>query len=233
LNNDNNVADSTEAGYYLIFIDGIPPEGEMLDVVGLVQDETSIPHADLGGVEVICFAAGTLIATADGPRQVETLRPGDLVETRDAGLQPLRWIGQTSAPATDELAPIIISAGALGNNSELVVSPQHAVLVEDWRAELLYGEEKVLVRAVDLLGLDGIHRRTGGRVTYCHILFDKHQLVRASGIWSESLYPGDMTLQTVNPAARAEIENLFPDLKEYGPKSARCLRRFEAACLAA
>ena len=98
---------------------------------------------------------------------------------------------------------------------------------------MFYGEANVLVRAVDLLGHDGIYRRTGGIVTYCHLLFDAHHLVKASGIWSESLYPGDMTLQTVNPAARRDIETLVPDLKEYGPKAAPCLRHFEAVCLTA
>jgi hypothetical protein len=93
------------------------------------------------------------------------------------------------------------------------------------------GAPEVLVRAVDLLHHDDVYRKPGGMVTYCHILFDTHQLVRASGMWSESLYPGDMTLQTVHPAARAEIKSLFPDPSLYGPKAARCLRSFEAACL--
>lgn len=87
------------------------------------------------------------------------------------------------------------------------------------------------MRAVDLLGHDGVYRRPGGVTTYCHILFDRHHLVQAAGLWSESLYPGDMTLQTVHPAARMEIQALFPDLRSFGPKAARCLRHYEAACL--
>ena len=232
LNNDNNVDDTTEAGYYLIFIDGVPPANVVLNVDGVTADQTKIDHADLGGV-FVCFAAGTLIDTASGPKPVETLKAGDMVITRDAGAQPLRWVGQSRVPATGKSAPIVISKGTFGNDRDLIVSPQHAILLQDWRAELLYGSADVLVRAVDLVGMDGVHQQPGDVVTYCHILFDRHQLVRASGLWSESLYPGDMTLQTVNLTARREIEELFPNLEGYGPKAARCLRRFEAVCLAA
>ena len=232
IRDSNNVNDTTEAGYYLIFIGNVPPPNTVLTIDGVTADQTQIGHADLGGV-VVCFAAGTLIDTETGPRPVETLEVGDMVITRDAGQQPLRWIGQTCVPALGKSAPIVISKGTFGNDHDLIVSPQHAILLQDWRAELLYGSADVLVRAVDLLGVDGVYEQPGGMVTYCHILFDRHQLVRASGVWSESLYPGDMTLQTVNPAARREIEELFPNLKGYGPKAARCLRHFEAVCLAA
>jgi hypothetical protein len=232
LNNDNDLQDPGEDGYYLVFPDGMPPVDTDLTVVSVVENDVSIPHFDLGAT-VVCFTASTLIETPDGLCPIEALACGDLVLTRDAGPQPLRWLGQTHVPASGDTAPIVISKGVLGNDTDLVVSPQHAVLLEDWRAELFYGEPSVLVRAVDLLGHDGVYRRTGGIVTYWHMLFDAHHLVKASGIWSESLYPGDMTLQTVNPNARRDIEILVPDLKEYGPKAAPCLRRFEAVCLTA
>ncbi len=230
LDNDNQIEAGAENGYFLVFPDGMPPADTDLTVGGIVENDDFTPHLDLGA-SVVCFAAGTQIETKHGPRAVETLGAGDLVMTRDAGLQPLRWAGATQVPAVGDLAPIVISAGVLGNDTELVVSPQHAVLLTDWRAELLYGEPEVLVRAIDLLGHDGVYRRPGGIVTYCHILFDAHHVVQAAGIWSESLYPGDMALQTINPVARSEIETLFPDLTLYGPKAARCLRSFEAACL--
>lgn len=232
LDNNNNVNDPTEAGYYLIFIDGVPPPDTVYNIVGVTADETTIAHTDLGGV-VVCFAAGTMIDTPDGKCAVETLEAGDLVITRDAGAQPLRWVGQTVMPGIGKAAPVVIPQGALGNDAELVVSPQHAVLIETWQAELLYGTSGVLVRSIDLVGYKGIHRRKGGFLSYHHILFDKHQLVMASGIWSESLYPGDMTFETIRPKAREEIKKIVPDIEKYGPKAAPCLRKFEAACLAA
>ncbi|MEE4187038.1 MAG: Hint domain-containing protein [Roseobacter sp.] len=231
LDNSNMIEAGAENGYFLVFPDGLPPPDTDLNFLEIIENDNGTQHSKLGG-EVVCFVAGTLIETQSGPRAIETLAADDLIVTRDGGLQPLRWIGNTSVPAQGKLAPVVISAGVLGNSSDLIVSPQHAVLIDDWRAELLYGDDEVLVRAIDLLDHDGIYRMPGGVVEYYHLLFDAHHLVRASGIWSESLFPGDFTKATITPAARAEIETLFPDLKGYGPKSARCLRRFEAVCLA-
>ncbi|MGC1505069.1 MAG: Hint domain-containing protein [Sulfitobacter sp.] len=232
LNNDDDLNDAGEDGYFLIFPDGMPPADTNLTIGGIVDNEDLIAHTSLGG-SVVCFAQGTSISTETGPVQVQKLEIGDMVETRDGGFQPIAWIGQTTVAATGDFAPIVITKGALGNDRDLVVSPQHAILLTDWRAELLFGQVEVLVRAVDLLGHDGVYRRTGGSVTYYHILFDAHHLVRSEAIWSESLYPGDMTLQSVNAAARDEITGLFPDLNAYGPKAAPCLRKYEACCLLA
>ena len=231
-NNDDDLNDAGEDGAYLIFPDGMPPADTDLTANGIVDNSTSLAHNTLGG-SVVCFATGTPINTADGPRLVETLAAGDMIETHYGAPAALRWIGQTTVAAKGDLAPIVITAGTLDNDVDLIVSPQHAILLTDWRAEMLFGQDEVLVRAVDLLGHDGVYRKTGSLVTYYHILFDAHQLVCSGGQWSESLYPGDMTLQSVNPAARQEIAALFPDLSAYGPKAAPCIRAYEAALLAA
>lgn len=232
LNNDDDLNDAGEDGYYLIFPDGMPPADTNLTINGITDNSDSISHAALGG-SVVCFAAGTMIETDNAECPVDTLCVGDMVMTRDAGLRPIAWIGETTVRASGDLAPIIITKGTLNNDRDLAVSPQHGILLDDWRAELLFGQQEVLVRAVDLLAHDGVYRKSGGMVTYYHIMFDAHQLVRSDGLWSESLYPGDMTLQTVNATARDEIIKLFPDLDAYGAKAAPCIRAFEAAVLAA
>jgi hypothetical protein len=231
-NNDGDLDDAGEDGAYLIFPDGMPPADTNLTANGIVDNSDFVLHETLNA-QVVCFASGTLIDTADGPRAVEEIAVGDLVRTRDHGLAPLRWTGSTTVSARGDLAPVVITAGTLDNDVDLIVSPQHAILLTGWRAELLFGQDEVLVRAVDLLNCDGIYRKIGGCVTYYHLLFDTHELLCASGQWSESLYPGDMTLQMVNPEAQYEIRALVPDLASYGPKAATCLRAFEATLLAA
>ncbi len=232
LDNDDLIEAGPENGYFLIFPDGLPPADTNLTIGPIIENDRGTSHSGLGAT-VVCFAAGTLIETVSGSRDVQDLTAGDLVLTRDDGLQSLRWLGKTTVSAQGDLAPIMISKGVLGNQDDLVLSPQHAVLLTDWRAEFYFGEDEVLVRAVDLLELDGVARKEGGRVTYCHILFDNHQLVSASGIWSESLYLGEMSRLTMNHDALAEIEALFPRLTEYGPMAAPCLRGFEARFIAA
>lgn len=236
LNNDNDLNDPGEDGYYLIFPDGIPPVDTDLTVGNIVDNSNYFSHFALNA-NVVCFAAGTLIETAIGPVAVETLRAGDLVMTQSDGLQPLSWSGQSTVAARASLAPIVIAKGALGNTRALVVSPQHALLISDWRAQLLFGEDEVLVRAIDLLGQPGISQRSGGLITYCHIMFERHQIVTSEGIQSESFYPGPQAMTALDEAARAEILTLFPELAsdcpQYGPKAAPFLKSYEAACLPA
>lgn len=231
-NNDNDLDDAGEDGFFLVFPDGLPPPDTDLRTGGIVENDDSTPHLDLGA-QIVCFTLGALIETPDGARKIETLAPGDMVSTADNGPQPIRWAGRTTVAATGDLAPIVISAGTLGNPHDLTVSPQHAILLSDWRAELLFGQDAVLVRAVDLLAMDGVYRKAGGIVTYCHILMDDHQLVQAYGVWSETLYPGAVAMGAVDEAARDEIMRLFPDLGSYGPMAAPYLRGYEARVLAA
>lgn len=232
LNNDNDVNDAGEDGYYLVFPDGMPPPDTDLTTGAIIENDDNTPHLGLGA-QVVCFTTGTLIDTPNGPVAIEQLEAGDLVETAHMGPQPIRWSGQTTVRAFGDLAPIVITKGTLGNSADLTVSPQHALLLSDWRAEMLFGDDQVLVRAVDLLGMDGVYRKTTGQVTYCHILMDQHQLVQSAGVWSETLYPGAVAMGAVSDDARREIERLFPDLGDYGPMAARCLRGFEAKLLAA
>ncbi len=174
------------------------------------------------GIETVvpCFTPGTRIATQRGDVPVEALLPGDLVQTRDSGMQPLRWIGRRTLGASEldaapTLAPVRIAAGALGPGlpaRDLTVSPQHRVLVSGALPELLFGDDEVLVAAVHLVGCPGIDWLDVDEVTYLHLLFDRHEIVLSDGLWSESFQPGDRTLAGMDAAQRAEIGALFPTL---------------------
>ncbi|WP_428544758.1 Hint domain-containing protein [Profundibacter sp.] len=168
---------------------------------------------------VTCFVRGTKIETADGPVAVEDLKTGDMVRTVDNGLQPLRWIGRRTVPAENAFAPILIRKGALGNTEDLRVSPQHRVLLSGWRAEINLGLPEVLAPAKSLINGETILRETGGEVEYFHIMFDRHELVYAAGIESESFHPGDMGWNALTDETREEILTLFPELRDEGVKA--------------
>ncbi|MCA1334431.1 Hint domain-containing protein [Pseudooceanicola marinus] len=180
----------------------------------------------------ICFAAGSLIATMRGEVPVEQLREGDRVITRDNGMQELRWIGRRDLSPKElatmpHLQPVLVRAGALGHglpHTDLVVSPQHRMLIRSDRASLLYEESEVLVAAKDLVGMPGVERLTNRKVTYLHLLFDQHEVILANGAWSESFQPGDYSMKTLDRAQRAEIHYLFPELA-----APRALTGFSAA----
>lgn len=196
-------------------------------------------HIDTGIItlnSIPCFVAGTLIVTPDGERPVEALRPGDLVMTQDDGAQPLRWVGRRRVEATGAFAPVRIRAGTFGAHRDLVVSPQHRVLIRDTLAELLFGEAEVLVAAKDLIDGQAITLREGGMVDYVHLLFDRHQVVFSEGLATESFLPGPQTTQSFDLAVIAEICALFPELdpltgRGYSPAARRTLRAYEARVL--
>ncbi len=127
--------------------------------IRVVSGDGTTPWTDFAPV---CFTSGTQIATVSGDRCIEGLVAGDLVLTMDRGYQPIRWIGSSKRPATGDLAPILIRKGALGNNRDLRVSPQQRMLLQGWQAEMLFGEEEVLVTAKSLVNDHSILRDGGG-----------------------------------------------------------------------
>jgi peroxidase len=174
-------------------------------------NDTGETHTFRSIENITCFTCGTRIITANGQRLIEDLQVGDRVWTLDSGLQPIAWIGQATVPALGPLAPILIRKGAMDNTRDLLVSPQHRMMLDGWRVQVHCGADEVLAPAKGLTNDHTIRRVEGGFVTYIHIAFDSHQIVMAEGIPSESFYPGAEALNALDQAARDEILALFPE----------------------
>ncbi|PCH73159.1 MAG: type I secretion protein [Rhodobacteraceae bacterium] len=216
----------------------------------------TVHFLDAGGVEtgttvfsniesvIPCFTPGTLIATPRGEMRVEDLQIGDRVITRDNGIQDIRWVGardlsgQELAEST-HLNPILIRQGALGNGlpeRDLMVSPNHRVLVANEKTALYFEDREVLVAAKHLTGLTGIDRVEVSGVTYIHFMFAQHEVVLSDGAWTESFQPGDSSLKGIGNAQRKEIFELFPELEtseglEAYSSARRSLKKHEARLL--
>ena len=170
---------------------------------------------------VPCFTPGTKIATPKGERLVEELEEGDRVITRDNGIQEIRWVGHKgmdwkALEANKHLKPVLIQAGSLGNGlpeRDMLVSPNHRVLVANDRTALYFEEREVLVSAKHLVDNKGIHRVDTMGTTYIHFMFDHHEVVLSDGAWTESFQPGDYSLKGIGNAQRNEIFELFPQLE--------------------
>ncbi|RJE82707.1 Hint domain-containing protein [Paracoccus onubensis] len=185
-------------------------------------DETAF-EAQTGEYALPCFTDGVMISTAGGTVRAGDIAVGDEVLTLDNGLQRVRWKSSRNLTAEDlaanpKLRPIRIKAGTLGNQtpaSDLLVSPQHRILVRSRIAMRMFETDEVLVAAKQLLAIDGIEIADDiETVTYVHFLFDEHQVLFSNGAWSESLYTGPEALKAVGPAALEEIYTLFPELRE-------------------
>jgi hypothetical protein len=187
--------------------------GEGLVFDGAVGDETFFTEDNTG---VVCFTPGTTILTPKGEVPIERLRAGDLVMTRDNGIKPILWIGikrlgPQDLAAAPGLRPVQLQAGHFGLERELIVSPQHGVLLHPRDVP---GDE-LLFRATHLAKMPGGAARvkTGARsVTYIHLLFERHEVIWSNGIPTESFYPGPMAYGSLDPGPLEELQRLFPEL---------------------
>ena len=253
------LTDLGEAGSSTITIDGGTsgePGGDTLDLNG-IADRTTLTFAPSAGdpdafdgsvtlldgtvvtfsniENIICFTPGTMIATPAGDRAVETLRPGDLVLTRDDGPQPLGWTGRSTVPGTGKHMPIRLDPSLTGADRPLTVSPQHRMLVEDWRAELMFGEAEVFVPAIHMLDFEGAETVAMARVTYIHLMLDRHQVIYAEGVPTESFHLADQGLLALPEPVQDEMFAAYPHLRDniaaYGPTARLCLKAHESRAL--
>ncbi|MCR8546471.1 Hint domain-containing protein [Salipiger sp. P9] len=169
------------------------PDGSVTQVKWLNYGSLSASYFSFES-GAVCLLHGTRIETAEGPRRVESLRPGDLLLTRDHGLQPLRFVSSTTYRFGDgphRMKPIRMRKHALGQGypeRELRVSPQHRIAIPQ-------EDPCLLVPARKLRDLPGVTDRPGCRLAqYYHLLLDRHELIEANGTWVETLLVTDYTI---------------------------------------
>ncbi|TKZ18061.1 Hint domain-containing protein [Shimia litoralis] len=238
------VIDVAGSAPLLMFLDAVPPSDTELWVVHHSMDaiEANPMGPATGGV--ICFTPGTMIQTPTGPRLVQDLREGDLVQTKDNGAEEICWIGSRRMSgarlfALPKLRPVRFRAGALGierPDQELLVSPSHRVLVQGATAQALFNTSEVLVSAEDLVNGSTITVDTAVReVTYVHLMLPSHQVLWANGVETESFHPANAAMTTLEQSDRARLIGMMPDLEydtnSYGGYARRNLSASEAAIL--
>ncbi|AWB49816.1 hemolysin-type calcium-binding protein [Gemmobacter aquarius] len=228
----------------LMFFGDVPPKDRDLWVVRTQIDRThtAAGHAEAGGV--ICFTPDTLIATPSGSRLIRSLRPGDRVLTKDNGPAEILWSGSrrmTGARlyAMPHLRPVRFRSGAFGvgrPEPDLLVSPQHRMLLRGPSAQALFNTPEVLVRAQDLLNDLTVTVDYAVRdVTYVHILLERHNIVFANGLETESFHPSNTALDMIEPDQREGLLALMPGIEanpqSYGDYARRNLSASEASIL--
>lgn len=177
--------------------------------------------------DVVCFAAGTLIATQQGEQAVESLGIGDLLLTADGGTTFVKWIGTRTLhkmfTPQKQFTPVRVSAGALGQglpNSDLVLTADHALIIDGFaiNAGALVNGTTITFEAIAKLT---------DRVTYYHIETEAHEVILANNAAAESfidyvgrqafdnyseytaLYGGDRELREM-PLPRVTAARLLP-----------------------
>lgn len=228
----------------LMFAGQMPPPDTPLFVCEAIT-EPALPSRIAEASEgVVCFTPGTMLETPGGLKPVESLVAGDMVVTKDAGAQPILWAGSRNVSgarlyAMPDLRPVRIREGALGTNrpeGDLIVSPDHRMLVSGQTARDLWGESEVLVAARDLIDGTRIARDLAAKsVTYHHLMLEQHHVLVANGIETESFHPDAAKLDSIEEDQRLRLYDVMPELasdtSRYGPTSRRALTKPEAALL--
>jgi len=105
---------------------------------------------------------GSVVMTDKGPKMVERLAEGDLLETFEQGLQPVMGL-LVRAPMrvrSEAELPFFVPEGVLGNELPVVLPPHAMVVMESDRLEEATGDPFVTVPITSLDGMAGIHRTT-------------------------------------------------------------------------
>lgn len=198
----------------------------------------ALTTVDTSPTEVfICYAEGTYILTLTGHKKVESLQPGDYVMTLNNGSQEILWTRANEQPLEEvepDAKPVLIKAGSLGPGRpayDLIVSPQHRILVGgQGQIDGTFAHE-IFVPAKALTGLPGIRFMAGKRtITWVHFACARHEVVMANGCMSESLLLGPMVVQGLNAMEKAQLATLFgtdhpSDAALNGPAARDCLTR--------
>ncbi|MDX8348980.1 Hint domain-containing protein [Cognatiyoonia sp. IB215446] len=226
---DVDILDLTGADVDFITYDPLDPEAGVVTFI----DGSTMTFSQIENV-IPCFTPGTMVATPKGEQPVETLKAGDRVLTRDNGIQHITWAGKKELKLDDlklspNLMPIIIRKGALGDDlpeRDMIVSPNHRVLIVSDMAKLYFGESEVLMTAKHMTRMEGVEVMNAPQATYIHFMCQNHEIVLSDGAWTESFQPGDYSLQGVDADQRKELFLLFPELAtKEGLRNYRAARR--------
>ncbi len=180
----------------------------------LLKNLTTITAS--GIIYVICFRAGTRIATPNGDVPVEQLAAGDRVLTHFAGERRVVWIGQRTIdcrrhPDPSTILPVRVTADAFGPGRprrDLFLSPGHALFVDG-----------VLIPVKCLIDGETIRQVDTDTVTYFHVELDEHDVLFAEGLGAESYLDTGNRPQFANGGPSVA---LFPDFRDLTWEALGC-----------
>ena len=205
-----------------------------------VEGEAGLAQSFAGGI-----VEGANVRTPCGPRRVELVRPGDLIVTRDNGLQPVRmvWSRELSSAqmaACPDLAPIRLKPRALGPmmpQKDVCLAPDHRVLVPGYRLAGQENTKSCLVEARELAGASDaayVDRSADG-LRCITLVFDTHQVFCVNGLPVESFLPSAGAVSNLSEDLRDDLVRRFPQLRRepnsYPPAEYRVVKGAEYVSL--
>lgn len=175
------------------------------------------PPEELRLSDMLClsFHRGTRIVLASGAQvPIEQLVPGTKVLTREHGPQAIRWIGRTTLRARGSFAPVVITAGTMGNEADLIVGPHHRLFVYQRKKLPGLQTSELLVQARHFVDGETVYRREAGYAEYFSLVFDRHEIIYAEGIPVESLMVNEASVASLPSELADALRKNLPGLSQ-------------------
>lgn len=167
------------------------------------------------------LARGTRVMTDRGEMAVERLSAGDRVVTRDHGIRPVAHVGRQTCVVEGEDAPVLVTAGTIHNERDLVLSADTRLVLKGAAALATYGAREVLVPARRLVDGKNILRTLGGQIEFFQVVLDRHEVIYAEAAAVESFMADAAGLLALDERNRAELTRAVPQAPEAFETSAR------------
>ncbi len=196
------------------------PGGEQLVLSGVAPAQMTT-HAQLFAAGIPCFTPNVLLSTARGSVPAGQIQVGDLLQTADNGLQPVIWVGKRRLTPQElmehpHLNPYCLHPnGLLRPERPMLVSPQHRLLINrnTFQKTIPCGENFVSAKLLSQIG-EGLDQQvlSPEGITYVHLMTERHEVVFAEGIATETFWPGPEAIRGLSPEDLRELLTLFPEL---------------------
>ncbi|MEM6577093.1 MAG: Hint domain-containing protein [Pseudomonadota bacterium] len=170
------------------------------------------------------FAHGTLLATPKGPTAVQDLAPGMDVTSQSGDACRITWIGSiTIMPRQDPvdtsgprgLFRVIPDAFGVGRPAgNLLMGPGARLLTRPQTLRDALSHDPVFTPCSDLVdGINVIDVAPPRPVTVFHLVLERHSILLADGIETESYHPGAGFERMMDAQTRQIFLSLFPHLR--------------------
>lgn len=169
------------------------------------------------------FAHGALVQTPQGPVAIEDLLPGDMVDTRDDGPQPILWRGSIAMNRSDgEPAPRLwrIMTDAFGFERpmcDLLAGPGAWMLHRRPWLHDRGAARPVLTQVSELEDGNSVLAVTPpGTIQLYHLCLPRHAVLRINGLEMDSCHPGGNLRGSLPPRLIGQLLSLFPHIDQPG-----------------
>ncbi len=175
------------------------------------------PVTQIGQTAGIC--QNTHIMTINGEIRIENLKAGDMIVTRDRGLQPLLWVGKVTP--TQPRKAVYFSKNSINNSRDMLLCPNQLVALKGSKALLHYGQREVLIAAHTFVNGDTIRYADTCQQPFFQLLLKNHQVIYAEAAAMESYLPSVQNLALLAPDQKQQLFKALPCLQDnpdsYGP----------------